>query len=207
MLLLTDRRPPIYPLTLSFFTHLLTEVPLSTTRTWSDPRLSRWPKKRSFDGTGRRKSCDLRTFGTQCSKTHVRNQSAENSSRISFMTHSLWPVWRGGDALAHEKPPRAEARDGNGTTLSRKSGFHFHSNRRSAAINRRAHKKSRQARQCLTATSRPEPRSSVHVGVSVDEHGHCDRATALAMLLPWAKEIMDGLFQLHEPQPVMVYTR
>ena len=34
-----------------------------------------------------------------------------------------------------------------------------------------------------------------------DEYGHCDRATALAMLLPWANEIFQGVFQLHhEPE-------
>ncbi len=42
-----------------------------------------------------------------------------------------------------------------------------------------------------------------------DEYGHCDRATALAMLLPWAKEIIQGVFQIHgpEPQPEIIYTR
>ncbi len=35
-----------------------------------------------------------------------------------------------------------------------------------------------------------------------DEYGHCDRATALAMLLPWANEIFQGVFQFyHEPEP------
>ena len=35
-----------------------------------------------------------------------------------------------------------------------------------------------------------------------DEYGHCDRATALAMLMPWAKEIMDGVFQIYgDPEP------
>lgn len=51
-----------------------------------------------------------------------------------------------------------------------------------------------------------ERRQGFKLEATRDEHGHCDRATAMVLALFWGKEIMDGMFQLHrEPPPERLY--
>ena len=54
----------------------------------------------------------------------------------------------------------------------------------------------------LGKLSTVERRQGFKLEATRDEHGHCDRATAMVLALFWGKEIFDGGYQFHgEPEP------